>query len=105
MRTALMIAAMLLISACSSIARTPEPQEQAGAAIALVAAQLVGTPYHFGGADLQGFDCSGLAFYAHERVGLEIPRTAEEQRHASRPAPLATLAPCVVALLRICVGV
>src|SRR5437879_13743043 len=105
MRTALTLAAMLLLSACGSTPRAPEPQEQAGAAIARVAAELVGTPYHFGGADLQGFDCSGLAFYAHERVGLEIPRTAEAQRHDSRTVPLATLAPCVVALLRICVGV
>jgi len=101
MRTALTIAAMLLVSACGSIARTPEPQEQAGAAIARVAAELVGTPYHFGGADLQGFDCSGLAFYAHERVGLEIPRTAEEQRHASRPVPLAALAPGDLVFFRI----
>ena len=101
MRTALTIAAMLLISACGSIARTPEPQEQAGAAIARVAAQLVGTPYHFGGADVQGFDCSGLAFYAHERVGLEIPRTAEEQRHASRPVPLAGLSPGDLVFFRI----
>lgn len=61
--------------------------------IAAVAASLVGKPYQFGGADAAGFDCSGLALYAHERVGLSIPRTAVAQRRAARPVPLAQLAP------------
>jgi len=49
------------------------PTDQ-GAVIAAVAASLVGTPYHFGGADESGFDCSGLALYVHQRAGLAIPR-------------------------------
>jgi murein DD-endopeptidase len=64
-----------------------------GAAIAAVAASLVGTPYHFGGADVSGFDCSGLALYAHARVGVMIPRSAAEQERAARAVPLAQLAP------------
>jgi cell wall-associated NlpC family hydrolase len=58
-----------------------------------VAVTLIGKPYAFGGADQGGFDCSGLAFYAHERVGLIIPRTAAAQQRAARPVPLKQLRP------------
>jgi murein DD-endopeptidase len=64
-----------------------------GAAIAAVAASLVGTPYHFGGADSSGFDCSGLALYTHARLGIMIPRSAAEQERAAAAVPLAQLAP------------
>jgi cell wall-associated NlpC family hydrolase len=96
-----MITAIWLVAACSSAPRVPESQENGGGAIVRVAAQLIGTPYHFGGADLQGFDCSGLAVYAHERVGLEIPRTAGEQRRAARPVALDKLSPGDLVFFRI----
>jgi cell wall-associated NlpC family hydrolase len=76
-------------------------EREEGSAIAEFASALVGTPYHFGGADTGGFDCSGLALYVHERVGLEIPRTAAEQLHAARPVPLAQLAPGDLVFFRI----
>jgi cell wall-associated NlpC family hydrolase len=79
-----------------SLPASPAPGPQfatRGAAIAAVAASLVGTPYHFGGADASGFDCSGLALYAHARVGIMIPRSAAEQEHAARAVPLTQLAP------------
>ena len=69
--------------------------------IAAVAASLVGTPYHFGGADATGFDCSGLALYVHQRAGLAIPRTAAAQQRAARPVPLAELAPGDLVFFRI----
>ena len=72
-----------------------------GTAIAGFAAALVGAPYHFGGADAGGFDCSGLALYVHEQVGLTIPRTAAAQLHAARPVPLAQLAPGDLVFFRI----
>ncbi len=75
--------------------------DAAGSAIASTAAQLIGTPYHFGGADERGFDCSGLAVYAHERAGLEIPRTANEQRRAARPVALDDLEPGDLVFFRI----
>ena len=92
-RMAFVTAAVAVLAACGTVPRAPEHQDERGLAIVGVAAQLIGTPYHFGGADAQGFDCSGLAVYTHERVGLEIPRTAEEQKRAARPIPLEDLSP------------
>jgi cell wall-associated NlpC family hydrolase len=88
--------------AASPATEAPPPDEIAqGAAIATAAATLVGTPYHFGGADEGGFDCSGLALYVHERVGLNIPRTASEQQHAARPVPVAQILPGDLVFFRI----
>jgi murein DD-endopeptidase len=93
---------MLLLVACSSVPReSAEPSGDAGIAIARAAAQLVGTPYHFGGADLQGFDCSGLAVYVHERAGVEIPRTADAQRRAALPVSPDALSPGDLVFFRI----
>jgi cell wall-associated NlpC family hydrolase len=44
--------------------------------------EAIGTPYVWGGDDPEdGFDCSGLTqFVYREIVGVELPRTAREQR-------------------------
>jgi cell wall-associated NlpC family hydrolase len=82
-----------VISACSTAPRSSDSADDRGASIARAAAQLVGTPYHFGGADAEGFDCSGLVAYVHERAGLAVPRTAAEQRRSAHPVPLNALLP------------
>lgn len=103
----LLAAALAVLGGCSLVApRAPRPaapapgppaaahpQDEAGTAIAAAAAALIGTPYEFGGADVGGFDCSGLALYVYERAGISIPRTAAEQQRAARPVPLTQLAP------------
>jgi cell wall-associated NlpC family hydrolase len=101
LRNALAVVAALFLVACGSVPRAPETPGDGGVTIAHTAARLVGVPYHFGGADLQGFDCSGLVVYAHERVGLEIPRTAAAQRYAARPVSLDALSPGDLVFFRI----
>ena len=85
--------AFALLCGCAGHPQRPPPPPATGATIATLAASLVGAPYHFGGADAAGFDCSGLALYVHERVGLAIPRTAREQQRAAHPVALGVLAP------------
>ena len=40
---------------------------------------LLGTPYRWGGAGTDGFDCSGLVGYVfHSALGIELPRVSRE---------------------------
>src|SRR5581483_10825790 len=86
----LSLALMLTIAGCATAPRVPPAaasEEARGQEIAAIARRLISTPYQFGGADSQGFDCSGLAVFAYERVGLEIPRTAADQWRAAKRVP------------------
>jgi cell wall-associated NlpC family hydrolase len=61
-----------------------------GGAVADLAADMVGARYRLGGADpVQGFDSSGLAFYAYDHAGYPIPRTPADQFRASHKIALA----------------
>lgn len=53
----------------------------------------LGTPYVWGGARPGGFDCSGLVQYTFARVGIEVPRTAAQQRVSSTPRDVRQLKP------------
>lgn len=51
-----------------------------GAQIVAEAEQFVDkVPYVYGGASPSGFDCSGLVQYVFKQVGVNLPRTSEEQ--------------------------
>jgi cell wall-associated NlpC family hydrolase len=58
------------------------------AAVAAAKTEL-GTPYQWGGSSPQtGFDCSGLVQWAYAKVGIQIPRTSEQQILASNGHPV-----------------
>jgi cell wall-associated NlpC family hydrolase len=69
---------------------TPSPS---GAAIASAAQTLIGSPYRYGGAGPDAFDCSGLVTYVHRQLGYSTPRTAAQQYASARPVPRADLQP------------
>lgn len=49
----------------------------------------IGTPYSWGGDDAaEGFDCSGLVLFVYREIaGLELPRTARQQRTQGDTVP------------------
>ncbi len=55
-----------------------------GDEVVLRAMAQIGTAYRYGGADLEGFDCSGLVYFIHQQLGFSSPRTAQQQFDASR---------------------
>ncbi len=50
-----------------------------GEKIAGIAHSLLGSPYKYGGATPNGFDCSGLVYYTHGKLGIRIARTSLQQ--------------------------
>jgi cell wall-associated NlpC family hydrolase len=72
---------------------TPPAIASIGNEIALRAISQLGKPYVWGGADLTGFDCSGLVRFIYDQVGIPVPRTAAEQYSAARPIELRGLEP------------
>ena len=54
-------------------------------AVVRTAESLLGAPYRPGGADPQGFDCSGLVWYSFARHGIALPRNVARLWTAGRP--------------------
>jgi cell wall-associated NlpC family hydrolase len=75
-----------------------------GVAIARAAQSLVGSPYRYGGAGPDAFDCSGLVSYVHRQLGYATPRTAAQQYVQARPVPRAELQPGDLVFFRLTGG-
>lgn len=67
----------------SSDARSSSATVSTGDRIVSEAADQAGKPYSYGEAGPDSFDCSGLTQYVHDKVGISLPRTADEQRSAT----------------------
>ena len=62
--------------------RVPAPNS---AGVLGIAASLAGINYRYGGTTTAGFDCSGYTQYIFGRLGISLPRTAEQQRQFATP--------------------
>ncbi|MBT2386060.1 C40 family peptidase [Streptomyces sp. ISL-11] len=56
----------------------------AGQGALKVAASKKGSPYQYGAAGPNRFDCSGLTLYSFKKVGKTLPRTAAQQYNKTR---------------------
>jgi len=63
-------------------ARTMAPP---AAGVIAMAASFAGLPYVYGGTTPSGFDCSGFTQYIFRQIGINLPRTAEQQRQYATP--------------------
>jgi cell wall-associated NlpC family hydrolase len=72
----------------------PPPSDGSAAAIAIAAARsVIGTPYVFGAAGPDAFDCSGLTSWAWAQAGVYLPHSADAQYASFPRVPLSDLQP------------
>jgi peptidoglycan DL-endopeptidase CwlO len=65
-------------------AAAPASLGSLGQRIVAKAAEFKGTPYEWGGTTPSGFDCSGLTKYVFGKMGISLPRTAQQQYDAAQ---------------------
>ncbi len=96
---ALALAALVLAVGACAPAHIPGPEAElpsAGGKNAVVTAarSLTGSRYKWGGDSPQeGFDCSGLAWWAYRQAGVELPRVSWEQYQTGAPVGRRDLKP------------
>ncbi len=72
-----------------------------GTRVAGLAAAMIGIPYVYGGQTPEGFDCSGLVFYAYRETGIDVPRTSLAQYRAAKRIPVSAAQPGDLVFFRI----
>ncbi|MGW0982717.1 NlpC/P60 family protein [Streptomyces xiamenensis] len=71
-----------------------EPSATGRGATALAAAHsALGSPYAWGAAGPNSFDCSGLTQWAYRQAGISLPRTSQAQAAAGTAVPLSAAQP------------
>jgi cell wall-associated NlpC family hydrolase len=74
-----------------AVAKSNQKSINTGDEIADLAKSLLGSPYKYGGASPKGFDCSGLVYYTHGKLGIRTPRTSLQQHKSAKNISLSKL--------------
>ncbi|MCP9619867.1 NlpC/P60 family protein [Nocardia otitidiscaviarum] len=69
------------------------PQKTAGELAVDAALSKVGSPYVYGAAGPNAFDCSGLVKWSYAQAGVDLPRTSYAQLNAGTPVSYDALQP------------
>lgn len=73
----------------------------AGNLAATLALEQIGVPYRYGGVSPSGFDCSGLAKYVYDKLGIALPRRTRDMARIGRQVPVDSLLPGDLLFFRI----
>ncbi|MBD0736278.1 hypothetical protein BGM09_24480 [Streptomyces sp. CBMA29] len=84
-------------SGSSSVTSTPTasatPSTATGSAAKLISflKSQIGKPYVYGAAGPDSYDCSGLTQVAYATVGVDLPRTSQEQSNVGTPVSVSSV--------------
>ena len=106
-RTGVLVALVITLGfglgGCSLMIMQPEGQTAASAdkgspatpvdKVLSVARAQLGSPYQYGAAGPEAFDCSGLVYYSYLQAGITLPRTALAQYSHTAPVSADALEP------------
>ncbi|SIP89945.1 putative endopeptidase precursor [Corynebacterium afermentans subsp. afermentans] len=74
-------------------APAPAPEPSAGERIVSIAQSKIGSPYVYGAAGPNAFDCSGFTSWVYAQAGKSIPRTSQAQAAAGQQVALSDIQP------------
>lgn len=74
-------------------APAPAPEPSLGDRVVAAARTAIGSPYGWGAAGPQSFDCSGLTSWAYGQAGKAIPRTSQAQASSGQKINMSDIQP------------
>lgn len=71
----------------------PKPQPSFGERVVSIAQSKIGSPYVYGAAGPNAFDCSGFTSWVYAQAGKSIPRTSQSQAYSGQQVSLSNIQP------------